>query len=221
MNDYYVYAHMAEDNKVFYIGKGRGIRQYQTGNRNQYWKRTTSKYNYISILLEEGLSEKEAYNKEIKWIKYYKGLGECSTNFTDGGDGVRVAQRWWGAAQSKALKGQTRPRGKASKAYKDIISKETLIHLYINQGLSSIKIGKQCGLSSTTINTRLQEYRIPTRRCGQPRVRIRCTSDGQEFQSIKDAARYYHVFRENIRKVLHGKYKHTGGKSFIYVTNNR
>ncbi len=52
-------------------------------------------------------------------------------------------------------------------------------------------------------------------------VKIMCVTDGKEFASINDAAKHYNVFRENIRKVLHGKYKHTGGRLFKYVSDDR
>jgi hypothetical protein len=221
MNDYYVYAHSIPDGRVFYVGKGRGIRQHQTGNRNEYWKRITKKYGYISMLLEENLTEQDSYDKEIVWIKHYKETGQCDANFTNGGDGVRVEKRWWNEAISKALKGKSCPIGRENKSFKDNVSKEDIIKMYDVDGLSSVAIGERTGLSYTTVLKRVREYGLEPRRCGKQNVKIVCVTDGREFASINDAAKYYNVFRENIRKVLHGKYKHTGGKSFRYVTNDR
>jgi hypothetical protein len=221
MNNYYVYAHQKPDGSIFYVGKGRGIRQHQTGNRNEYWKRIVNKHGYKSIILEGNLTEQEAYSREIAWIKHYKGIGQCDANFTDGGDGVRVAKRWWNEAISNALKGKRGASGRENKSFKDKITKDELMKMYIEEGLSSVIIGKMTGLSYTTILSRAREYGLSPRPCGKPSRKIICVTDGKEFASINGAAKHYNLFRENIRKVLHGKYKHTGGKQFKYVTDNR
>lgn len=218
---YYVYAHVRPDGNVFYVGKGSGIRQYQTGNRNRFWKRIRSKHGYTIKILEEKLTEENAYIKEIKWIKYYKNQGQCEANFTNGGDGVRVTKRWWNEAISKGLRGRKVPIGKQNKSYKDVISKELLFYLYIEKGMSSIAIGKKYNISYSTVIGRLRENGITVRTCGKKAITIKCITDGIEFSSINAAAKYYKLYRENIRKVLHGEYKHTGGKIFIYVPDDR
>jgi hypothetical protein len=217
MNDYYVYAHKKPNGHIFYVGKGSGIRQHQTGNRNAYWKRIVKKHGYSPMILEKNLTEKEAYDKEIVWIKHYKETGQCDANFTNGGDGVRVEKRWWNEAISRALKGKIMPKGRLNKSFKDYITKEELKKLYIDEKLSSVAISKIIGISYTTVLKRVSEYGLDKRNCGKENVSIICVNDGKVFASINDAARYYNIFRENIRKVLHGKYKHTGGKKFEYV----
>jgi hypothetical protein len=221
MNKYYVYAHKRPDGHIFYVGKGRGIRQHQTGNRNLYWKRIVKKHGYESMIVEGNLTEKEAYDKEIIWIKHYKESGQCDANFTDGGDGVRVEKRWWSEAISNALKGKKRASGRESKSFKDNVTKDELTRMYVGEGLSSVDIGKITGLSYATILSRVRGYGLLPRPGGKPSIKILCTTDGNEFASINDAAKKYNLFRENIRKVLHGKYKHTGGKQFQYVTDDR
>lgn len=220
MNSYYVYAHSIPGGRVFYVGKGRGIRQHQTGNRNKYWKRIVKKYGYSKTIIDDGLSENEAFEREIYWIKHFKKQGECDANFTNGGDGVRVDKRWWNEAISKALTGKKSPSGKESKSYKDVISKNDLIDLYSVQKLSSIEISNLYGVSYTSVISRLREYGIEVRKAGREKKKIICEIDGVVFNSITDAAKHYGLFRENIRKVLNGKYKHTGGKIFRYVSDS-
>jgi hypothetical protein len=92
MNNYYVYLHIkATDGEPFYVGKGKGSRANQASNRSEFWKRVTLKYGFDVILLEEKLTEKEAFEKEKYWIKRIGrrdlGLGTL-INFTDGGEGV-------------------------------------------------------------------------------------------------------------------------------------
>jgi hypothetical protein len=93
-NKYYVYLHIKEtDGKPFYVGKGCGNRAYQSGknNRSNYWNNIVNKYGFDIIFLELNLTEQEALEKEIYWIKRIgrKDLNEGPLiNFTDGGEGT-------------------------------------------------------------------------------------------------------------------------------------
>lgn len=220
MDQYYVYLHKKPSGEVFYVGKGRGNRFIKTGNRNKCWKRIVNKYGYVPEVIMDGLTEEESYAKEIEWIKHYKNIGQCDANFTDGGDGVRVKNRWWGNKISMSLSGIKRPSGAKSKSYKDVVSKKQLIRYYVDLKMSSIDIGRKIGISYTTVIERLRYFDIPVRRCGKDRIKIKCSDDGMVFDSISSAAKHYNLFRENIRKVLNGKYKHTGGRKFEYVSND-
>lgn len=219
-SEYYVYGHKTPDGKVFYVGKGKGIRQYQTGNRNVYWKRIAVKYGYKSMIIENNLTEQEAYEKEIIWIKHYKETGQCDANFTEGGDGVRVEKRWWNKKISAALMGKSAPLGRDNKSFKDVLQKSELYDLYVIQKLPTTEIASRYGVSYGLVIARLREFGITVRPPGRGKVPICCVSDGKIFKSINDAANYYNLFRENIRKVLNGRYKTTGGKSFAYLPDN-
>jgi len=85
-NKFYIYAHINPlFNKIFYIGKGVNKRAWSKDGRNPHWNNTVNKYGYIIDILEENLSETEAFEKE-KW--YIKRLGkENLVNMTDGGEG--------------------------------------------------------------------------------------------------------------------------------------
>ena len=217
MNHYFIYAHTLPDGKVFYVGKGSGQRHLKTSNRSVYWKRIVKKYGYRAIILENNLSEEQAYQREIYWIEYYKDNGQCFANFTNGGDGVRVTKRWWGDAISQSMRGKKGPRGMKSSSYKNVISVEELSKCYIELKMSSVAIGDKFKITPPTVLSRLQEYGIEIRKPGKARRCIRCINDGKVFPSISETARYYNLFRENISKVLSGKYKHTGGKRFEQI----
>jgi hypothetical protein len=92
MKDYYVYMHIKMDNgHPFYIGKGREDRHTKKKNRSDFWNSIVKKHGYDIILLESGLSEKEAFEKEIYWINRIgrRDLGNGPlVNFTDGGEGA-------------------------------------------------------------------------------------------------------------------------------------
>lgn len=216
MNKYYIYAHSKPCGEVFYVGKGSNKRLFTTGNRNEFWKRIVKKYGYTASILEECLTEKEAYAREIFWISYYKELGQCVANFTNGGDGVNVDKRWWNEKISASLTGKKRPSGKLSHSYKSIDGIENIKELYLS-GVKSTELSVIFGLSIPTILTRLRKMGVDIKSAGKCKKRILCITDNIEFESISDAAIYYGLFQNNIHKVLNGKYTHTGNKKFIYL----
>lgn len=86
---FYVYMHTTNDNKVFYIGKGKGERAYSVQNRNSYWHRTVNKYGCNITILHSNLTEEEAYKLEREEIQKYglKRDGGDLVNLTPGGEG--------------------------------------------------------------------------------------------------------------------------------------
>lgn len=222
MDKYYVYAHCRigdNSDKPFYIGKGSGNRFKHTNGRSSFWKKVVAKYGYYYYIIKENLSEDDAFALEIETIYKYKCIGRCECNMTLGGDGVRVIKRWWYSEewrQKVIVHLQNRETGKDNKSYKDVISKEELYDLYVIKKMSSTEIGKIKNISYATITSRLKEYNIQARTPGRQSLSIICINDGNIFKSINDAAKYYNVFRENIKKVLKGKYKHTNQLNFKY-----
>lgn len=88
MKRYYIYRHIRLDtNTPFYIGKGSDKRAYSKECRNQYWHNIVNKYEYRVEIIRKGLSEKEAFSKEIEFIALYREYGYCEANLTDGGEG--------------------------------------------------------------------------------------------------------------------------------------
>jgi len=214
---FYVYSHSNKKHGVFYVGKGTGNRLYATGNRSLFWKRITRKHGYKAEIIAEFESEDDAFSKEIETIRFYRGIGQCAANFSDGGDGVRVAKRWWGDKISKSLTGKKGPRGIDSKSYKSFCQDDHLSDLYIKKGLSTVAIGKKFGVSHTTVWSRLKECGIEPRSIHKRGKAVLCTTDGKRYDSITSAARELNLYRENIRKVIYGKYKTTGNKHFKFT----
>lgn len=89
---YYIYAHINPlKNEIFYIGKGTSNRAYRKKGRSDWWYKTVNKYGYIVDILEEGLTEEEALERE-KWYitrigRRDQGKGPL-VNQTDGGEGT-------------------------------------------------------------------------------------------------------------------------------------
>jgi len=89
---YYIYIHINPvKNEIFYIGKGYGKRAYDRNCRNNHWYNTVNKYDYDVIIINENLTEIDAYELEKKYIKTFGrrdlGLGTL-VNLSDGGEGV-------------------------------------------------------------------------------------------------------------------------------------
>lgn len=89
---YYVYLHIKEtDGMPFYIGKGKDKRAYDLRYRNDWWYNIVNKHGFDVIILENDLTEEEAFLSEIYWIDRIgrRDLGNGTlVNLTDGGEGT-------------------------------------------------------------------------------------------------------------------------------------
>ena len=84
--DYYVYLHLRQsDNKIFYVGKGKGHRAYVYSSRNYHWTNTYKKHGAYALIYKNNLTEDEAFKLEIELIKKYS---DQLVNMTDGGEGT-------------------------------------------------------------------------------------------------------------------------------------
>ncbi len=84
----YIYIHKRKtDGSVFYVGKGRGYRVTRKAGRSDWWHRTVSKYGYTWELTHRGLTDEEAYVKEMEVIRYYRDMGAELVNMNEGGEG--------------------------------------------------------------------------------------------------------------------------------------
>ena len=82
---YYIYAHRRLDTgAIFYIGKGKRYRAYIKHGRSELWSRIATKHGFSVEILMQGLTEKQAFEEEIKAIASHDGL--C--NHTNGGEGI-------------------------------------------------------------------------------------------------------------------------------------
>lgn len=84
---YYVYEwYFVDTGKVFYVGKGKDRRYLEKKDRNQMFKNYVKKFHCMSRKLLEGLTEEEAYAKEIEIIESYLSSGITLCNKTKGGE---------------------------------------------------------------------------------------------------------------------------------------
>ena len=111
LNNYYIYFHINPlKNEIFYVGKGKGNRAYDFKRRGQFYKDYISKYkNIIVNIVEENLTEQEAFEREVFFIKKIGrrdlGLGPL-VNLTDGGEGCHMISELTRYKLSKAQSGK-------------------------------------------------------------------------------------------------------------------
>jgi hypothetical protein len=104
-DDHVVYVHRRLDTmEVFYVGKGKRSRVMKKTGRNKHWKHIADKHGYLSEIVEDGVQEWYALEKEVELIAYYgrsdQGRGPL-VNMTDGGDGITNPSAEWKAAIGK------------------------------------------------------------------------------------------------------------------------
>ena len=113
---FYVYAYMRENNTPYYVGKGSGLRAW---NSNHIINLPKDKSRII--LIECGLTEMGAFALERRMIRWYgrKDLGTgILHNKTDGGEGVAgkiVSQSTRNKIREKLKGKHTKPRTEETK----------------------------------------------------------------------------------------------------------
>lgn len=84
--EYYVYIwYIKDSNHVFYVGKGHGDRCSKILKRNKTFKKYLSLYDCDYKILDDNLSEDDAYKLEEEYIKIYKSKGMAEANYHKGG----------------------------------------------------------------------------------------------------------------------------------------
>lgn len=93
-NEFYVYLHRrASDNKVFYVGKGKGKRAWAKRGRNDRWNKTYNKHGLIVEIAFDNLTEEEAFELEKQTVLEMRHCyGNTNCNLTDGGEGASGAK---------------------------------------------------------------------------------------------------------------------------------
>lgn len=109
MKNYYVYQYIRKDNTPYYIGKGKLDRAWASHRRANGAELKPKDISKIQII-QENLSETEAFSLEEKLISYYgiKENGGILVNLTSGGEG-RSPSKKVRKKISQKLKGLKRP----------------------------------------------------------------------------------------------------------------
>ena len=113
---YFVYVHRKKSNgQIFYVGKGCRYRHKSQTGRTPHWYSIVKKHGYIAEIIQNGLSEEQAFKLEKELIALYKEQGLC--NLTDGGEGTS------GLVVSEKTKSLLK-KIRSKKEYRDNLSKK-------------------------------------------------------------------------------------------------
>jgi hypothetical protein len=87
---FYVYEHTRPDtNAIFYVGKGKGNRSNDLGNRNKHWKNIVTKAGGFTVCkIAQDTDEELALLCEQERIDQLKRIGVKLCNMTNGGEGT-------------------------------------------------------------------------------------------------------------------------------------
>lgn len=87
MNNYYVYIwYVISTGYVFYVGKGHGDRCCKKSKRNNTFNSYINNFDCAYSIIENNLSEQQAFDREIYYISYYKNIGMADANYHKGGE---------------------------------------------------------------------------------------------------------------------------------------
>jgi hypothetical protein len=147
MDGYYIYRHIRLDtNQPFYIGKGHKDRAYSTRNRNPHWHNIVKLHGYEVEIILENLTEDQALNKEVEFIKLYRDFGCKLANLTNGGEGQTGLRHTEQTKQklSQAGKGRSPPnKGKKASPEQVEANRQRTLAYFANGGIHPMQGRKQ------------------------------------------------------------------------------
>lgn len=188
--DKVVYLHRRKTNdKVFYVGMGSLKRSLHKHGRTNYWYNTVRKYGYYVDVVADKLSIDDALELE-EFIISEIGLNNLC-NLSSGGDHPRFSEE---------------TKKKMSEIRKGI-SHHTPASI-----AKQVKAFKSNPENSKRASDRLlkrNKENNPTVKYG-----VKCITDGKEFNSIREAGRYYSLDNSYLSKHLKGVYKEIKGLTF-------
>lgn len=87
MKQFYTYLHCKLNGDPFYVGKGCAGRSNRMEGRGEHHKRIVAKHG-VEIFVFPRISEQDAFDTEIRWIRLLKEAGYLLCNRTIGGEGA-------------------------------------------------------------------------------------------------------------------------------------
>lgn len=196
---FYVYEHIRLDtNAVFYVGKGKGRRCFESRRRNPHWKRIVSKAGGFDVrVVVDGIDEELAFLAEQELISKLKVQGAVLANLTDGGEG---ASGYRHTDSAKATFSKTMAR--TMETYKHIVRERQL-----GKNNSAKKAGVGDKISKALTGRKLSKEtksKISRPRGQNPKAK-KVSFNGQQFDCIKDMSDFlaipYTTLVNRIRKM--------------------
>lgn len=194
-NIYYVYEwYNIDTNEIFYVGKGKNDRYKHIKGRNKFFTDYYNTHRCSVRKMYENLTEKEAFQKEIELIKYYKeNTGYRLTNQTEGGEGssgLIVTQEFRNKMRNIVM-GKNNPNygNKWTDEMKEIARNKML--------------NRYDGKNNPNYGNKWSREQIKQKHNKAKSV----ICDGVEFVSLSECARYYNVPYTSMQCWINKKYK--------------
>lgn len=220
-----VYVHINKINGKVYVGQTKSIKRrwkmegidYQ---KSSYFYNAIQKYgwdNFEHKILKEGLSQEEANYWEDYYINYYDSLNhKKGYNIRHGGThgalSEETKQKLSQICKEKGLwKGDLNPRhidplyGERNGMYGKHHTEET------KQKISQANTGRKMPEEAKKkISATLRQHHVLAKK-------VMCIETGEIFNSIRQAAEFYHISHQAISRVCRGERKTTAGKYWKYI----
>lgn len=225
-NNYCVYFYLREDKTPYYVGMGKKQRPFAKHAHRQNKGDFKPENNDLILIVHENLSQQEAYDLEIKYIKEYgrKCDGGILINLTEGGEGAKHNEetRKKLSLIKTGLKASDETKKKMSEARKGKIRKPESIK-------KMVETRKANGGFIPTEETRkkMSEVALITGKCKgskNPAARPILAFDKNnnfisEFSTAREAAEALNIGScwKHIPAVCRGQRKHTCGYVFKYA----
>lgn len=148
---FYVYLHRKkDDDKIFYVGKGKNNRYISVSGRNLHWRNTILKHGWYSRIIQCNLLEEDALELEEFLIEVIGLQNLCNKNYFNGGKSgfthsLESRQKMSSSKKgctpwnkgTKSIESSLRMRGSNNPMYgkRKIHTKETLMKLRKMNGM--------------------------------------------------------------------------------------
>jgi group I intron endonuclease len=228
---FYTYAHYrADDNRLFYIGKGKGNRYRRPFDRNKHWHHIADRHGFKTEILARWENEQDAFDHEKFLIKLFRDMGYVLANYTDGGDGssgVKMTQEQKDVV-SERFKGKKLSPDHIEKVRKANIGKkhsdETKQKLRVlNTGKTLTAETKQkisvAGKNWVRDASMRMKLSLSHKGLKKPSLnkRVRCMSLELDFLSVTIAASVLGLNPNSIGRCCNGTLLTTGGLRFEWI----
>jgi hypothetical protein len=192
--DFYVYLHRrATDGRVFYVGKGSGVRAWSKDKRSQHWISVVKKHGITVEIFIEGLQEWAAFEFESDLISMYGRQNLC--NMTDGGEGIS------GMSHSDASKKliSIKNSGKAKTSQHRQKLSQALKGRKISEEVLSERFGRKFTDEHKAAISKAHKGRAKSAKARlnmgkSQRKPVLCVQTGSKFISVQDACNWIRQF---------------------------
>lgn len=229
---FYVYVHIRLDTfKVFYIGKGVKARISEKSRRNKYWNSIVKKHGYVAKILKSNLSEKQAFDIELKYLLVAKKNNRAEANlivgdqrsgkgstWSDGERRLKARDRW---LRNNPTKKGNIPWNKGKVGAQEAWNKGKSWGLETRQKISKATKGREAWNKGLTPDREMIIKQALGRGC-KPFKAIRLSDNTVVWTGLLqteclDFLGIKHTNKGNLNSCLKGKRKSLQGYRFEYV----